>query len=115
MGSSNAIRFKDVSPAVTVKRMASGFAQNIAAGQHQLTSDEPVEVGDTDTGPSPYDLLLAALGSCTSMTVAFYARRKQGRLEHVAVRLKHSRIYATNCAECETKGVCWTILSVRSC
>ena len=48
MGNSNATRFKDVSPAVTVKGMASGFAQNIAAGQHQLTSDEPVEVGGTD-------------------------------------------------------------------
>ena len=90
-------------PSVYVRGNASGFAQNIVAGQHQLKSDEPLEAGGTDTGPSPYDLLLAALGSCTSMTVALYARRKQWPLQEVAVRLKHSRIHATDCADCETR------------
>ena len=88
--------------AVSVRGSGSGFAQNIAAGEHQLKSDEPIDAGGTDSGPSPYDLLLAALGSCTSMTVALYARRKQWLLEDVTVHLKHSRIYAADCADCET-------------
>jgi putative redox protein len=97
----NATRLKDGS--VSVRGSASGFAQNIATGRHQLKSDEPREVGGTDTGPSPYDLLLAALGSCTSMTVAMYARRKAWPLQDVEVRLKHSRIHAADCADCDTK------------
>jgi putative redox protein len=104
MGNLDHTGLKDNSAAVSVRGNASGFAQTITAGQHQLKSDEPVETGGTDTGPSPYDLLLAALGSCTSMTVAMYARRKQWPLEQVTVRLQHSRVYATDCAECETKG-----------
>jgi uncharacterized OsmC-like protein len=82
---------------------ATGFAQQILAGSHALTADEPVEAGGTDIGPSPYDLLLAALGACTSMTVGMYARRKAWPLESVTVRLRHSRIHAADCADCETK------------
>jgi uncharacterized OsmC-like protein len=88
---------------VTVFGRASGFAQEISAGQHGFVGDEPVSVGGTDSGPSPYDLLLAALGSCTSMTIAMYARRKQWPLESVTVHLRHSRVHANDCAECETK------------
>jgi putative redox protein len=88
---------------VTVHGSATGFAQSIAAGRHQLTGDEPTEVGGTDTGPTPYDFLLAALGSCTSMTVAMYARRKNWPLEAVTVRLRHSKIHAADCEACETK------------
>ena len=66
-------------PDVIVRGDAAGFAQEIVVGPHRLTADEPIEVGGKDTGPSPYDLLLAALGSCTSMTVAMYARAKNGR------------------------------------
>ncbi len=62
---------------VIVKGDASGFAQEIVVGPHRLTADEPIEAGGKDTGPSPYDLLLAALGSCTSMTVAMYARTEE--------------------------------------
>lgn len=88
---------------VVVRGSAAGFAQEIFAGPHRLSADEPQAVGGTDTGPSPYDLLLAALGSCTSMTVAMYARRKGWPLEQVTVRLHHSKIYASDCADCETK------------
>jgi uncharacterized OsmC-like protein len=87
---------------VIVRGAATGFAQEILAGRHRFTSDEPVPEG-TDTGPTPYDLLLAALGSCTSMTMSLYARRKKWPLESVTVRLRHSRVHATDCAECETK------------
>src|SRR4051794_22998351 len=88
---------------VIVHGSATGFAQTIAAGRHQFTGDEPTAVGGTDTGPTPYDLLLAALGSCTSITLAMYARRKRWPLEAVTVRLRHARIHAADCEECETK------------
>lgn len=88
---------------VVVTGAASGFVQEIETGGHRLVADEPQVAGGTDTGPSPYELLLAALGSCTSMTVAMYARRKQWPLERVVVRLQHARVHAEDCAECETK------------
>ena len=88
---------------VVVRGSAAGFAQEIHAGPHRLHADEPASAGGTDTGPSPYDLLLAALGACTSMTVAMYARRKAWPLEAVTVHLRHSKIYAADCADCETK------------
>lgn len=88
---------------VVVRGKAAGFVQEIDAGRHRLASDEPAEVGGTDLGPNPYDLLLAALGSCTSMTVGLYARRKQWPLEDIVVRLRHSRVHAADCEDCETK------------
>jgi putative redox protein len=88
---------------VFVRGNAAGFAQEIQANSHRLHADEPVSAGGTDTGPSPYDLLLAALGACTSMTVGMYARRKNWPLEEVTVHLRHSKIHASDCAECETK------------
>ena len=88
---------------VTVHGAAAGFAQEITVGKHRLPGDEPISDGGTDTGPNPYDLLLAALGSCTSMTVAMYARRKQWPLHAVTVRLRHSKIHATDCEACETR------------
>ena len=63
-------------PRVIVRGGATGFAQEIEIGAHRLTGDEPVAFGGTGTGPSPYDFLLAALGTCTSMTISLYARRK---------------------------------------
>jgi uncharacterized OsmC-like protein len=88
---------------VIVHGDATGFSQQILAGAHALTADEPVEGGGADIGPAPYDLLLAALGACTSMTVGMYARRKAWPLESVTVRLRHSHIHAADCATCETK------------
>ena len=95
---------------VTVRGAANGVAQEIEAGRHQLQSDEPVSVGGTDTGATPYDLLLAALGSCTSMTVGMYARRKQWPLTRVTVRLSHSRVHARDCAVCDTDEAMLTVI-----
>jgi putative redox protein len=72
-------------------------------GPHRIRADEPASAAGTDAGPSPYDLLLAALGACTSMTMGMYARRKGWPLEEITVHLRHSKIHATDCAECETK------------
>jgi putative redox protein len=79
------------------------FAQTINAAGHALRADEPASFGGADTGPSPYDLLLAALGACTSMTVRMYANQKEWPLETVAVRLNHKKIHAEDCQSCETK------------
>jgi len=64
-------------------------------------TDEPASLGGEDAGPDPYTLLLGALGSCISMTVTLYARRKAWPLEHVTVRLRQQRVHAKDCAECE--------------
>lgn len=86
-----------------VQGNAKGFAQQITVGRHQLLADEPTALGGTDTGPDPYGLLIAALGACTSMTISLYARRKQWLLEVVTVTLRHSKIHAADCTDCETK------------
>src|ERR1700710_2496313 len=87
---------------VTVTESGSGtYTQQITAGSHQFVADEPQPIGD-DAGPNPYDLLLAGLGACTSMTVRMYADRKGWPLERVRVTLRHSRIHAEDCADCET-------------
>jgi putative redox protein len=88
---------------VVVRGSATGFTQDVVVGRHRLTADEPEAQGGADAGPSPYDYLLVALGSCTSMTIALYARRKQWPLESVTVTLEHSRVHAADCAECETE------------
>jgi len=90
-------------PDVVVHGSARSFRQEIVSGKHRLVADEPASAGGSDAGPDPYDYLLTALGVCTSMTVGLYARRKQFPLENVTVSLWHSRIYATDCEECETK------------
>jgi putative redox protein len=73
------------------------------AGQTFIT-DEPVSIGGDGAGPDPYTLLLAALGSCISMTLTLYARRKNWPLEGVTVRLGQQRMHARDCEECETKN-----------
>jgi putative redox protein len=89
-------------PPQVVVSSEAGLAQEIVAGDHRWRSDEPAPFG-TDTGPSPYDLLLASLGACTSMTLRLYAQRKGWDLQRVIVRLQHSRIHAEDCNDCETK------------
>ena len=89
---------------VVVRGSASGFSQEILAGRHRMTADEPASAGGTDTGPSPYEFLLAALGACTSITLGMYARRKGWPLEEVTVNLRHSKIHASDCADCEAKN-----------
>gem|GEM_PF-64465 len=89
---------------VVVRETGQGrFQQEVTVGTHRFLADEPVEVGGLDSGPGPYDLLLAGLGACTAMTLRLYAERKALPLERVTVRLNHSRIHATDCADCETK------------
>jgi putative redox protein len=79
------------------------LTQLVAAGRHVVRADEPVAAGGLDSGMSPYDLLLAGLGACTSMTLRMYADLKGVALERVTVELKHGKIHAVDCAECETK------------
>jgi uncharacterized OsmC-like protein len=93
----------DKTPDVIVHGTADGFRQDVVVGKHNLVADEPVSAGGGDAGPDPYDYLLTALGVCTSMTVGLYARRKQFPLDNITVSLRHSRIYANDCEECETK------------
>lgn len=78
------------------------FQQLITIGTHRLLADEPVGLGGTDTGPSPYDLLLAGLGACTAMTLRMYAGRKGLPLDQVRVALRHAKIHAADCQTCET-------------
>ena len=81
------------------------YRQEITAGPHRLLADEPVSAGGTDTGPDPYQLLLAALGACTSITMRMYAERKGWDLRTVRVELNQEQIHAADCADCEaTEG-----------
>jgi len=79
------------------------FTQHLLDGRHHYLADEPVSAGGGDRGPNPYELLLMALGACTAMTLRLYAERKKWPLARVAVQLRHQKIHATDCAECETK------------
>jgi len=80
------------------------YAQAINVGRHGLRADEPASVGGDDSGPTPYQLLSAALGACTSMTMRMYADRKRIPMDRVSVTVKHEKIHAADCAECETQA-----------
>ncbi len=94
---------EDPRKVVVQETRKSKFNQIITVGPHHLVADEPVAAGGADAGPGPYDFLLAGLGACTSMTMRLYADRKSLPLERVTVTLKHSKIYAKDCEECETR------------
>ena len=87
---------------VVTESGARPYGQRITAGGHQLIADEPAAIGGADSGPTPYDLLLAGLGACTAITVRMYADRKGWPLRQTTVRLRHERIHAKDCAACET-------------
>jgi putative redox protein len=89
---------------VDVEESLTGrYMNSLRVGRHAWTADEPAAVGGNDAGPGPYELLLMALGACTSMTVRMYAERKQLPLKRVRVRLSHRKIHAQDCADCATK------------
>lgn len=80
------------------------YVQDVSVGPHVFHTDEPTEFGGTDAGPNPYELILAALGSCTAMTVQMHAERRKWPLEAVHVRLSHSKSHAQDCATCDVKA-----------
>jgi putative redox protein len=84
-------------------RGGGGLRKEIVIGDRTLVADEPTELGGTDEGPTPYELLLGALGACTAMTVTMYARRKGWPLTGVTVELENDRIHASDCEKCETQ------------
>jgi uncharacterized OsmC-like protein len=86
---------------VRVTEAGGHYRQTVTAGTHRFAVDEPAPLG-ADTGPNPYDLLLTALGSCTSITVRMYAERKGWPLEKVTVSLRHDRVHAEDCEHCDT-------------
>jgi len=88
---------------VVTESDARPYGQRIIAGGHQLVADEPAAIGGADSGPTPYDLLLAGLGACTAITVRMYAQRKGWPLRQITVRLRHQRIHGKDCADCETR------------
>jgi len=88
---------------VTVTSLANLRNEVRYGGGHLLIADEPISAGGEGTGPDPYTLLLAALGSCISMTTMLYARRKAWPVESVTVELRQKRIHGKDCAECVEK------------
>jgi uncharacterized OsmC-like protein/alpha/beta superfamily hydrolase len=94
----------DENSTVVVETGTGKFVQKIDSSGHSLIADEPFSVGGTNTGPTPYDLLVSGLGACTSMTIRMYADRKKWPLESVAVRLRHQKIHADDCEQCETSS-----------
>ncbi len=87
-----------------IARTRNGLCTEVTANGYALVADEPAGLGGTDAGPTPYDYLLAALGSCTAMTVRMHADRKGWALESVRVRMKHDKIHAQDCEGCETES-----------
>jgi putative redox protein len=88
---------------VTASVGPSGLVAQLQARGHTALADEPVSVGGTAQGPTPYDYVLEGLGACTAITLRMYADRRGWALAGVRVKLRHSRVHAKDCADCETK------------
>lgn len=88
---------------IIIRSVGGTLTHAVEIGPHRLVADEPVSLGGEDKGPTPYELLAAALGSCVAITLRMYADRKGYPLEGVEVRLQHDKIYAKDCDECETE------------
>ena len=90
---------------VTAHTVAGSYRTDVGARGHEFVADEPVSVGGTDRGPTPYDYMLGALGACTAMTLHMYAKRKGWPLEDAVVRLRNARSHADDCENCEKNDV----------
>ncbi len=88
---------------VVARTGVDGFATEVRAGNHAFLADEPISVGGTDKGPTPYDLLAAALATCTTMTLRMYAAHKKLDFESATVRVSHNRVHADDCVDCEQR------------
>ncbi|MDH3707638.1 MAG: OsmC family protein [Acidimicrobiia bacterium] len=93
--------------------LRDGYVVDITNGTHRWRADEPTDMGGTDTGPNPYELLLGALAACTSITLAMYARRKKMDIDSVSVRYHFEKIHADDCEHCEEDTAGW-LEQVRS-
>jgi uncharacterized OsmC-like protein len=89
---------------VSVENASPRYLENISAGRHVLQADEPVSAGGQDAAPTPYDLLLAALGACKVITLRMFAERKRWPLQSVHVNLSHAKVHAEDCANCASEG-----------
>ncbi|MEQ8333336.1 OsmC family protein, partial [Nisaea sp.] len=90
---------------VVVAHLGEGkFPQAVRAAGHRLRADEPKSVGGDNSGPAPYDFLLAGLGACTNMTLSLYAERKGWHIDRLETRLRHGKVHADECAACETQA-----------
>ncbi len=103
--SSPAVSAEDAAGWVTSRIGRTGFRTDATARTHSLIVDEPVAVGGTDLGPTPYECVLSALGACTAMTLRLYADRKKWPLESVTVHLRSGRSHEKDCEDCATEKV----------
>ena len=104
MTTSNQTQSTDAKPPeVIVHGTATDFRQTITAGKHHLVADEPKDFGGGDSAPSPYDYLVTALGTCTSMTIGWYARKRKIPVQDITVSLWQTRIHAKDCEDCITR------------
>jgi putative redox protein len=93
-------------PTITAD-LSDGYVVLLGNGTHEWTADEPSDIGGTDTGPTPYELLLGALGACTVITISMYAKRKGISVDHVSARYTYDKVHADDCDLCEEDAIGW--------